>query len=152
MHTYQATIHWERGDQAFADNRYSRAHTWRFDGGAEVAASSSPTIVPLPMSNPAAVDPEEALVAATSSCHMLFFLSIAGKLGFTVDRYLDPASGEMAKNDQGKIAMTRITLRPQISFGGERQPSADELARIHHDAHERCFIASSLKTEVVVEG
>lgn len=152
MHTYDATISWERGGQAFVDNRYSRAHTWRFDGGAEVPASSSPLVVPLPMSDAAAVDPEEALVAATSSCHMLFFLSIAGRLGFTVDRYVDRASGVMEKNEEGKIAMTRISLRPEIAFGGERMPSAEELARIHHEAHERCFIANSLKTEIVVEG
>lgn len=152
MHIYDATVSWERGRQDFLDSRYSRAHTWRFDGGAEVAASSSPSIVPLPMSDANAVDPEEALVAATSSCHMLFFLSIAARQGFVVDRYLDRAFGVMDKDASGRLAMTRITLRPEIAFGGGRLPSAEELARMHHESHERCFIANSLKTEVVVEG
>lgn len=152
MHTYDATINWERRQQEFLDNRYSRAHTWRFDGGAEIPASSSPNVVPLPMSDATAVDPEEALVAATSSCHMLFFLSIAGKRGFMVDRYSDSAFGVMAKNDAGRIAMTRIVLRPDIEFGGERTPTPEELAQIHQLAHEQCFIANSLKAQVVVEG
>lgn len=152
MHSYDATISWERGQQDFLDNQYSRAHTWQFDGGAEVPASSSPHVVPLPMSDASAVDPEEALVAATSSCHMLFFLSIAGKRGFVVDRYSDQASGVMEKNEEGKIAMTRITLRPEIIFAGARKPMPEELTRMHHQAHDLCFIANSLKAEVVVEG
>jgi len=151
MHTYEATVRWERGGQKFTDNRYSRAHRWQFDGGAVVPASSSPHVVPVPMSDAGAVDPEEALVAATSSCHMLFFLSIAGRRGFTVDSYVDHASGVMDKTTDGRIAMTRITLRPQIVFA-ERVPSAKELTEIHHESHDRCFIANSLKTEVVVEG
>jgi organic hydroperoxide reductase OsmC/OhrA len=151
MHTYEATIAWQRGDQAFTDNRYSRGHTWRFDGGAEVAASSSPLSVPLPMSIAENVDPEEALVAAASSCHMLFFLSIAGKNGFVVDSYVDHAAGVMEKNSEGKVAITRIALRPQIRFAGEKQPTADQLAHIHHESHERCYIANSLKAEIVVE-
>lgn len=151
MHSYDATINWTRGDQAFTDNRYSRAHNWTFDGGAQVPASSSPHVVPVPMSVVANVDPEEALVAATSSCHMLFFLSFAAKRGFVVDRYVDRASGIMEKNAEGKMAMTRITLRPDVGFGGERQPVQEEIDRMHHDAHEQCFIANSLKSDIVLE-
>jgi len=151
MHSYDATITWTRGDQAFADNRYSRGHRWTFDGGAEVPASSSPFVVPVPMSVAANVDPEEALVAATSSCHMLFFLNYAAKRGFVIDSYTDRASGIMEKNAEGKIAMTRITLRPQIVFGGERRPTQEEIDRMHHDSHEQCFIANSLKSEIVLE-
>ncbi|MGH8809690.1 MAG: OsmC family protein [Noviherbaspirillum sp.] len=151
MHIYEATIAWSRGEQKFTDNRYSRGHSWRFDGGAQVQASSSRYVVPLPMSVEAGVDPEEALVAATASCHMLFFLSIAAKKGFVVDRYADRASAVMGKNGDGKMAMTRITLRPEIAFGGERMPTRQELDEIHHESHEQCFIANSLKSEVVVE-
>ncbi|MDB5772364.1 MAG: hypothetical protein V7606_1941 [Burkholderiales bacterium] len=151
MHKYEATITWHRGEQDFSDNRYSRAHEWMFDGGACVTASSSPLSVPVPMSDPAGVDPEEALVAATSSCHMLFFLSNAAKRGFIVDSYVDQASGVMEKGSDGKIAITRITLRPKIVFAGDRQPAANELDEMHHESHEKCFIANSLKSEVVVE-
>lgn len=151
MHTYEATIAWNRGEQPFTDNRYSRGHTWRFDGGAQVPASSSPHVVPLPMSVAANVDPEEALVASASSCHMLFFLGIAARRGFVVDSYLDRASGVMEKNGDGKIAMTRITLRPEIVFGGERRPTPDDIKRMHHESHEQCFIANSLKTDITIE-
>jgi organic hydroperoxide reductase OsmC/OhrA len=151
MHTYEATIAWSRGEQKFTDNRYSRGHRWSFDGGAQVQASSSPYVVPLPMSVEAGVDPEEALVAATASCHMLFFLSIAARKGFVVDRYVDRASAVMGKICDGKVAVTRITLRPEIAFGGERAPTRQEVDEIHHESHEQCFIANSLKSEVVIE-
>lgn len=151
MHTYEASVSWTRGEQKFIDNRYSRAHWWRFDGGAEVPASSSPHVVPLPWSEAANVDPEEALVAAASSCHMLFFLSFAARRGFVVDSYTDRAFGVMEKNAQGKVAMTRITLRPQIVFAGERTPTAQELDELHHASHEECFIANSLNSEIVIE-
>ena len=151
MHKYEATISWQRGEQKFSDNRYSRAHEWIFDGGAHVPASSSPLSVPLPMSVAANVDPEEALVAATSSCHMLFFLSFAGKAGFVVDSYLDQAVGIMEKNAEGKVAITRITLRPKITFAGASQPSAIQLDALHHDSHTHCYIANSIKADVVVE-
>jgi organic hydroperoxide reductase OsmC/OhrA len=152
MPQFVATIAWERGIQPFADNRYSRAHEWRFDGGLTVPGSSSPHSVPLPMSDPGAVDPEEALVAALSSCHMLFFLSIAAQRGFIVDSYRDPAVGTMDKNADGKMAMTVITLAPAIVFGGERRPTPEELDAIHHSAHEKCYIANSIKAEVVIKG
>lgn len=150
MHQYQATIVWQRDQQLFLDKRYSRSHEWIFDGGARVPASSSPLSVPPPMSNPANVDPEEALVAAASSCHMLFFLAFAARQGFTVDSYTDQALGVMDKNGEGRIAMTRITLRPQIVFSG-KQPTTQELAALHHQSHEECYIANSLKAEIVVE-
>jgi organic hydroperoxide reductase OsmC/OhrA len=147
----QAKVIWERGDQNFLDSRYSRAHRWRFDGGAEVPGSSSPHVVPVPMSDPKAVDPEEAFVASLSSCHMLWFLSLAAQKGFRVDRYADDAEGVMAKNAQGKRAVTRVTLRPAVEFSGEKIPTRQELEALHHKAHEECFIANSVKTEVRVE-
>jgi organic hydroperoxide reductase OsmC/OhrA len=152
MHQYQATIQWQRGDQVFTDNRYSRAHDWQFDGGLTVPASSSPLSVPLPMSVAANVDPEEALVAAASSCHMLFFLWLAAKKGFTVDQYTDHALGLMEKDNRGRVSITRITLRPKIVFSGVRQPTADELAHLHHESHEECYIANSLRAEILIEG
>src|SRR5207248_7450 len=133
------------------DQRYSRAHRWSFDGGLTVPASSSPLSVPLPMSEAANVDPEEAFVAALSSCHMLFFLSIAAQRGFVVESYTDRAQGTLARNAAGKMAMTRVALRPAIEFAAQA-PSAEELAAIHHAAHEKCYLANSVITEVVVEG
>lgn len=150
MKRFDARVTWERAGQPVLDGRYSRAHAWRFDGGLSVPASSSPLSVPLPMSDPAAVDPEEALVAAASSCHMLFFLSIAAQRGFVVERYDDAARGLLGANAVGRMAMVRIELRPDIAFAGERQPGAQEIAAIHRLAHERCYIANSLTTEIVV--
>ena len=151
MHRYEARVTWQRDGANFTDNRYSRGHEWSFDGGAIVRASSSPLTVKVPYSVAEAVDPEEALVAATSSCHMLWFLSLAGRQGFVVDRYSDDAFGVMETNADGKVAFTRITLRPRIEFAGEKLPSADEIATLHHSAHEECFVANSLKCDVVVE-
>ncbi|MCA8949681.1 MAG: OsmC family protein [Planctomycetes bacterium] len=151
MTQYTAEVLWQRDDQEFLDNRYSRRHLLRFDGGLEVRGSSSPQVVPLPMSDAAAVDPEEAFVAALSSCHMLWFLSIAARRRFCVDRYADAAVGVMGKNAAGKIAMLTVTLRPQVDFSGDRRPTPAELERMHHDAHEQCFIANSVKTEVRCE-
>jgi organic hydroperoxide reductase OsmC/OhrA len=152
MHRYEARVTWQRDGSKFTDNRYSRGHEWSFDGGVTVRASSSPLTVKAPYSVAEAVDPEEALVAATSSCHMLWFLSLAGRQGFVVDRYSDDAFGVMEKNADGKVAFTRITLRPRIEFAGDKLPSADEIAALHHSAHEECFISNSLKCDVVIEG
>ena len=151
MATYTSEVEWNRGEQAFTDGRYSRVHRVRFDGGVEIEGSPSPHVVRAPFSSVTGVDPEEAFVASLSMCHMLVFLHLAQKAGFTVDRYFDAAEGVLAKNAAGKLAMTRVALRPEIAFSGERPPTADELARLHHDAHEGCFIASSVTTEVVVE-
>ena len=151
MKAFSARIAWQRNGQPYLDQRYSRAHTWRFDGGLCIPASSSPMSVPPPMSDADAVDPEEALVAAASSCHMLFFLSLAAARGLVVDGYDDEAVGTLAEDDRGRLAMTRIVLRPRIAFAG-RQPEATELAALHHEAHERCYIAQSLRGEVMVEG
>jgi organic hydroperoxide reductase OsmC/OhrA len=148
-HRYEAAISWRRGEQPYTDNKYSRVHEWRFDGGAVVKAAPSPSIVPVPMTDPAGVDPEEALVAATSSCHMLFFLSFAAKAGFVVDSYQDDAFGVMGKNAAGRYAMTAITLRPRVQYAGT-PPTAQQKADLHHRAHEACFIANSLNTEVLV--
>ena len=150
MQQFEAKLVWERGQQDFAGQRYSRAHEWLFDGGLRVPASSSPLSVPMPMSDPANLDPEEALVAATSSCHMLFFLSIAAQRGFIIDRYSDHAIGELGKNAEGKMAMTRITLRPSIVFAEADSPDRQQRAEMHHLAHEKCYIANSLKADVVV--
>ena len=148
MATYKAIVDWKaKGD--FAANRYARAHEWRFDGGAVVPASSSPHVVPAPLSDPAGVDPEEALIASVSSCHMLWFLSLAQAAGFVVEGYRDEAEGRMGKDDRGKVAVTKIILYPEITFAG-RAPSAGELDRLHHDAHDKCFIAKSLRTEILV--
>lgn len=151
MAHYNAEILWQRGDQSFLDNRYSRGHRWSFDGGVTVPASSSPHVVPLPWSDEQAVDPEEAFVASLSSCHMLWFLSVAAKHGFQVDRYQDQAQGVMGKNAEGRVAMTEALLRPRVSFGGALQPSAEQLDELHYQAHEACFIANSVKTEVRCE-
>jgi organic hydroperoxide reductase OsmC/OhrA len=151
MHKYEAEISWKRQGAEFSDNRYSRGHEWSFDGGVKIMASSSPLSVPVPYSVVEAVDPEEALVASAASCHMLWFLSIAAGRGFIVESYTDKACGIMEKNSEGKIAITRITLRPKIEFSMDRAPSPEELQSLHHSAHDECYIANSLKSEVVVE-
>lgn len=151
MSEYTATVSWNRDGAAFLDSRYSRAHRWRFDGGLEVPASSAPTSVRPPLSDPSAVDPEEAFVAALSSCHMLWFLAIAAKRGFLVDSYQDEAIGVMARDSAGKLAMTVVTLRPRVEFSGERMPGPADIDAMHHEAHEACYIASSVKSDVRVE-
>jgi organic hydroperoxide reductase OsmC/OhrA len=151
-HEYKATVSWKRGDgEAFSDNKYSRAHQWSFDGGVTVPASSSPLTVRLPFSRADAVDPEEALVAAASSCHMLTFLYFAAKQGFVVESYDDEAVGVMTKNERGKFFISKVALRPRIAFSGAKQPSPAELADLHHHAHEECFIANSLLAEIAIE-
>jgi organic hydroperoxide reductase OsmC/OhrA len=151
-HEYKAVIAWKRdAAEAFSDLKFSRAHRWSFDGGITVPASSSPLSVRLPYSRAEAVDPEEALVAALSSCHMLTFLYLAAKQGYVVDAYADEAVGVMTKNARGKLFVSKVTLRPQISFSGAKQPSAAALGELHHHAHEECYIANSVLTEVVVE-
>ena len=150
-HEYTATVSWQRGDAKFTDNRYSRAHEWKFDGGTVVPASSSPAVVPVPQSNAAAVDPEEAFVASLSSCHMLFFLFHAAKKGFVLDRYEDTAAGTMGKNAEGRVAMLKVTLRPRATWSGEKRPAAADLEAMHHQSHLDCFIANSVKCEVAVE-
>ena len=151
MAEYLATVRWTRGDAAFLDQRYSRVHEWVFDGGVTVTASASPHVVPAPMSSAGAVDPEEAFVVAISSCHMLWFLSIAAKRGFVVDSYEDDAVGHMAKNDAGKVVFDKVTLRPRILFSGRTIPDQRAIDEVHHLAHEECFIANSVRTKIVVE-
>ena len=149
--TYSVRIGWKKkSKEAFLDNKYSRAHTWTFDGGIELAASASPHVVPLPMSNENAVDPEEAFVASLSSCHMLWFLSLAVEKQFLVESYEDNAEGVLGKNEEAKLAMTRVTLNPKVTFGGNHLPSRDEIDELHHSAHEKCFIANSVKTKITV--
>jgi organic hydroperoxide reductase OsmC/OhrA len=149
MADHVATIEW-RSDGGFRDGRYSRAHRWTFDGGAVVTGSASPHVVPAPMSDPAGIDPEEALVASASSCHMLWFLHLARDAGLDVAAYRDEARGTMGKDERGRMAVTRIVLRPRIDFAG-KAPDARALERLHHEAHEKCFIANSLRGEIVIE-
>lgn len=151
MSDHVATIAWQRGDQPFIDNRYSRAHAWRFDGGAEVRGSASPSNVRPPFSDPAGVDPEEAFVASVSSCHMLWFLFLAAQAKHVVDSYEDEAVGTLGKNDKGQTAFTKVTLRPKVVLAGGGAIEPTELARLHHESHARCFIASSITAELVVE-
>jgi organic hydroperoxide reductase OsmC/OhrA len=151
MPEYSAKISWLRGNASFIDNRYSRAHSWRFDGGIEVPASSSPHVVPVPMSVEAAVDPEEAFIASLASCHMLWFLSLAAAQHFCVDSYVDAAVGVLGKNAAGKVAMTTVTLKPRVEFSGEHRPTPVAFEALHHKAHEKCFIANSVTTDVRCE-
>ena len=137
----------ERGDAPFEYQKYPRDHTWKFDGGHEMTASAAPAY----LGNPKNVDPEEAFVASLSSCHMLTFLAVACKKKFVLDEYSDDAVGHMEKNENGKLAITRVELHPKIKFSGEKQPTAEELDEMHHFAHTECFIANSVKTKVTVE-
>jgi organic hydroperoxide reductase OsmC/OhrA len=146
MSEHKVTLKWERGGAEFSYQKYPRDHTWSFDGGHTMAATAAPAF----LGNPAHVDPEEAFVASLSSCHMLTFLAIACKQKFVLDSYEDEAVGHLEKNADGKLAITRVELRPKITWGGDRKPSAEELDKMHHAAHENCFIASSVKTEVRV--
>ena len=152
MANHLATVEWACSATGadFVRGRYSREHAWSFDGGVTVAASPAPSVVPAPWSNPAGVDPEEAFVAAIASCHMLTFLWVASREGFAVERYRDEAVGAMTKNERGVPWVSRVTLSPSIAFAGDKRPTDDDLARLHHAAHEGCFIANSVKTEIVV--
>jgi organic hydroperoxide reductase OsmC/OhrA len=150
-HEYRAHIHWERGGAVFTDTRYSRGHSWQFDGGVVVPASSSPYTVRVPLSVEAAVDPEEALVAALAGCHMLWFLSLAAAGRWRVDDYSDQAVGSMGRNAAGKTAMLSVTLRPRVRFSGEHVPTRADIAQLHERAHEECFIANSVTTAVHIE-
>ncbi len=152
MHTYTARIDWQRQAQPFLDNRYSRRHDIHFDGGVSLSASSSPAIVRVPMSDPAAVDPEEMFVASLSSCHMLWFLSLAAGDGYCVDRYVDEAFGVMATAQPGGAQwMAQVTLRPVVAFSGERRPDQAAFEALHHRAHAACFIANSVRSELRCE-
>jgi organic hydroperoxide reductase OsmC/OhrA len=151
MSTHTAVIRWNRASPDFTKGRYSREHTWTFDGGITVAASPAPSSVPAPYSNPANVDPEEAYVAAVSSCHMLTYLYLASRAGFTITSYEDQAVGVMTKNAKGIPWVSEITLHPRIVYGGERRPTAAEERQLHHDAHEQCYVSNSIKSDVKVE-
>lgn len=151
MSDYTVTVKWQRKGQDFLDDKYSRGHTWEFDGGLCVPASASPQVVPQPRSVVENVDPEEAFVASLSSCHMLFFLAIAAHKGYVVDNYTDSAVGYMAKNVQGRLAMTRVVLHPKVVFSGDTRPTTEQIENIHQQSHQQCFIANSVKTEVITE-
>ncbi|MCG9682035.1 OsmC family protein [Vibrio sp. Isolate23] len=152
MSDYSATIRWQRAEhETFSDNQYSRGHQWQFDGGVSVPASASPHVVPLPYAIEENVDPEEAFIAAISSCHMLTFLGIAAKRRYVIDSYVDEAIGIMEEDDKGRTSVTKVTLRPNIIFSGSKQPDYAQLEKMHHLAHQHCFIANSVKTEIVTE-
>jgi organic hydroperoxide reductase OsmC/OhrA len=151
MSEYKATIKWQRSSPDFLKGKYSREHTWTFDGGVTVPASSSPSVVPPPFSNPANVDPEEAFVASISSCHMLTFVYLASKQGFQLDSYEDEAVGVLTKNEKGVPWMSRVTLHPKILYSGDKRPSPAEERQLHHLAHEQCYIANSIKTVVAIQ-
>jgi organic hydroperoxide reductase OsmC/OhrA len=151
-HSYTARVEWVREGAVFTDKRYSRGHRWLFDGGVEVPASSSPLHVRVPFSREDAVDPEEAFVAALSSCHMLFFLDLAARSGFVVDSYRDEAVGTMGRNEQGAEYVAEVRLRPEVAFAGERRPSTAEIADLHHRSHAACYLANSVRTAIVIEG
>jgi organic hydroperoxide reductase OsmC/OhrA len=151
MSTHTAIISWKRSGPDFLKGRYSREHTWEFDGGLTVAASPASSSVPLPYSNPANIDPEEAFVAALSSCHMLTYVYLASGRGFQVDSYRDEASGVMTPNEKGVLWISRVTLRPRIAYSGERLPAPADEDLLHHLSHEQCYLANSVRTEVVVE-
>ena len=150
MAQHKATLSWKSDNENFAQGKFTRVHSWSFDGGTVVPASASPSIVPAPYSSTAAVDPEEAFVASVSSCHMLTFLHEARKAGFCVDAYDDEAVGEMTKNERGVPWISKITLHPRIVYSGDKRPAPADVEQLHHKAHDGCFIAQSIKTEVVV--
>lgn len=152
MSQHTATITWNAATPDFMQGRYSREHTWSFDGGLTVPASASPAVVRPPMSNPANIDPEEAYVASISSCHMLTFLHVARRAGFHIDAYVDEAVGHTTPNERKVPWVSTVTLNPKITYGGERRPTPEEEARLHHQAHDECFIAQSVKTEIKVAG
>jgi organic hydroperoxide reductase OsmC/OhrA len=152
-HRHHASIHWARQGARFTDHRYSRAHRWRFDGGAELPASSSPLVVRVPFSDPAGVDPEEAFVAALASCHMLWFLDLAARAGFVVDRYDDAAVGCMGRTPEGREWVERVELQPAVVFAPQgRSPDDAAVEALHHAAHEACYIANSVRSEVLTRG
>jgi organic hydroperoxide reductase OsmC/OhrA len=151
-HEYRATVVWQRRPaDVFLDGKYSRGHEWQFDGGAVVSATSSPHVVPLPMSIAEHVDPEEAFIASIASCHMLFFLFHAARGGFLVDRYEDAATGVMGKNEEGRVAMLKVNLRPRVTFSGDKKPADNDLAAIHEKSHADCFIANSVKSHIMID-
>ena len=150
MSEHKATIKWQRNGVDFLAGKYSREHTWTFDGGVTVPASAAPSVVPVPFSNPAHVDPEEAFVAAISSCHMLTFIYLASKQGFKVDGYEDEAVGVMTRNENGVPWVSSVSLNPIVRYSGDKTPAPAEEQRLHHLAHEQCFIANSIKTQFTV--
>jgi len=149
---HSAIVHWERGDSAFLDRKYSRAHEWRFDGGCVVAASSSPAAVRVPLSKPENVDPEEAFVAALASCHMLWFLDGAARAGYVIESYTDQAIGHLTVRPDRKQWIARVELLPTVAFAGTKRPDEASVQRLHAEAHANCFIANSVKTEVSIKG
>lgn len=151
MSLHTAAIEWHRNGAVFSDGKYCRGHVWKFDGGIEVPASSAPDVIRPPLSLVEAIDPEEAVVAALASCHMLWFLALAKKAGWVVDCYRDEPCGELGKNPAGKTCLVKITLKPQVVFGGEKRPSQAEYEALHREAHELCYVANSLTSDIELQ-
>lgn len=148
MSEHHATIFWQRTGEEFEKGRYSREHTWTFDGGAVVNASPSPTIVPAPFSNAANVDPEEAFIASVASCHMLFFVDFARRSKYIVDSYEDKAVGTLGKLDTGDMWISEVKMHPKVIFSGPTQPTPEQIEDLHHRAHKACFISNSVRSKV----
>jgi organic hydroperoxide reductase OsmC/OhrA len=151
MSQHTVRLEWKLDTGNFLARQYSREHTWTFDGGLTVPASSSPSVVRVPYSNPAYVDPEEAFIAAIASCHMLWYLSLAAERGFVIERYADQATGVLSRDTNGKEWISAVTLAPEVTYGGEKRPTAEEEDALHHAAHEACFIANSVRTEITIQ-
>jgi len=152
MSQHKAKIEWKGWTPEFGLGKYSRVHTWSFDGGLTVPASAAPGVVPAPFVDPAGIDPEEAFVASISSCHMLTYLHVARRAGFQIESYVDEAVGDMAKNDKGIPWVATVTLNPQIVYVGDKRPSHEEEAQLHHKAHDGCYVSQSVKSDVKVAG
>jgi organic hydroperoxide reductase OsmC/OhrA len=151
MAAHTAKVTWLRGDQPFTDGKYSRAHVIAFDGGVSIEGSSAPGVVRPPLSKVEAADPEEMLVASLSMCHMLFFLDFARRGGFVIDSYVDDAEGQLGKDDRGRMAVTKVTLKPAVAWSGEKRPTSAEVEEMHHKSHDACFIANSFRGEITIE-
>ncbi|MHA7602211.1 OsmC family protein [Alicycliphilus sp. T452] len=152
MKPHVVEIEWDRKESKFLDHRYSRVHIWRFDGGVELRGSSSPDVVRVPLSDPSAVDPEEAFVASLSSCHMLWFLDLAARDGYLVDAYTDRAEGRLTKRPDGRMWLSLVALNPVVRFSGEKAPTKATVEDLHHRAHEECFLANAVKSEISIRG
>lgn len=150
MPNYKATIHWKRSGAKFLDHKYQRRHTWTFDSGLTMTAAASPHIVGESYTDPSAIDPEEAFTASVASCHMLWFLSLAAGRGFVVNNYMDNSQGVLEKNSEGKLAMTKVIIRPVVTFETERMPSQNDFLGLHRQAHSKCFIANSIKSDIEI--
>jgi len=150
MPNYKATIHWKRSGAKFLDHKYQRTHTWTFDNGLRLKAAASPHIVGKSFTDSSVIDPEEAFIASVGSCHMLWFLSLAAGMGFVVNKYSDQSEGTLEKNSEGHMAMTKVLIQPMVSFEADNAPSQEDFLKLHREAHRKCFIANSVKSDIEI--